>query len=132
MLRLRTIEALGSLGHREATLPLVTRLQAQLTTAALLPIQPIDKRFTDHLRLLHEQTALVHALGKLQDPRSVGGLRQALAGRHFPRDSAEGLRLRESIYQRRRAAMVMLSKFKPPHSLIFFEVSIISKHLYYL
>jgi HEAT repeat protein len=113
VLRLRTIEALGSLGHRDASRSLTTRLQAQLKTAALLPIQPIHKTFTDHLRLLHEQTALVHALGKLQDPRSVDGLYQALTGQEFPRDSAEGLRLRESLYQRRRAAMVVLSKLKP-------------------
>jgi HEAT repeat protein len=113
VLSLHTIEALGLLGDRDASPSLTTRLQAQLKTAALLPIQPIHKTFTDHLRLLHEQTALVHALGKLQDPRSVDGLYEALTGREFPRDSAEGLRLRASLYQRRRTTMVVLSKLKP-------------------
>lgn len=113
VLRLRTIEALGSIGRQEAVPALATRLQVQLKKAASLPIQPLRKTFAKHLQYLHEQTALVRALGQLQAPLSVGALRQALAGQAFPRDSAEGLRLRQSLYQRRRAAMVALSKLKP-------------------
>lgn len=108
--RLRVIEALGKIGHRNATQPLLNRLQQSLAETSSLATEPITQTFAEHMSLLHEQTAIVQALGRIQDPRAVDGLRQALAMRAFAQDSAEGLRLREGIYQRRRAAMVALSQ----------------------
>lgn len=110
--RLRVVEALGRIGHRSAIQPLVNRLRQRLAATASLTTERITQTFAEHMSLLHEQTVIVQALGRFQDPRAAGGLRQALAMRTFPQDSAEGLRLREGIYQRRRAAMVALSQLQ--------------------
>jgi HEAT repeat protein len=64
------------------------------------------------VRLLNEQIVIVQALGAKPAPGSFEVLQMALEARSFAQDSAEGLRLRERTYQRRRAAMVALSKFK--------------------
>jgi HEAT repeat protein len=72
----------------------------------------MEATFADHLRLLHEQIAVVQALRNIADPRSVDVLLSALKARVFPQSSAEGLRLRAATYQRRRAAMVALSTLK--------------------
>jgi HEAT repeat protein len=112
VMRLRVIEALGKIGHRKASKLLLNLLQQRLAATASLATERIEQTFADHMSLLHEQTAIVQALGHIQDPQVARGLRQALAMRVFPQDSAEGLRLRQGIYQRRRAAMVALSQLK--------------------
>lgn len=111
-IRLHVIKALGRLGARDATTSLVGLLQSLLTAAASLPLEPMEATFADHLRLLHEQIAVVQALRNIADPRSVDVLLSALKARVFPQSSAEGLRLRAATYQRRRAARVALSTLK--------------------
>jgi HEAT repeat protein len=111
-IRLHVIRALGRLGERDATTSLVGLLQTLLTAAASLPLEPVEATFANHLRLLHEQIAVVQALRNIADPRSVDVLLSALEAHVFPQSSAEGLRLRAAAYQRRRAAMVALSTFK--------------------
>jgi HEAT repeat protein len=102
------IRGLGEMEHSAAATPLLALGRRVAQTVAALARRGAQHNFARHLTLLRLQREIIHALGRLREPRAWPLLEQALITPAPAPTSVEALRLRDQQYELRRTALMAL------------------------
>jgi HEAT repeat protein len=102
------IRGLGETGHSEAATPLLTFGRRMAQTTATFTRHEAQQDLARHLVLLRFQREVVHALGRLREPRAWPLLEQVLTTPAPAPTSVEALRLRDQQYELRHTALMAL------------------------
>jgi HEAT repeat protein len=110
------VEGLRTLGRPEAATPL---LRLSLEVGRRSTARPTASMLADLLPTLGDlslQEATLRALIELDAPTGLEAFLAVAQGREVPRDSSEGLRLAEAVFEVRRIALVGLGYTRAPRA----------------